>query len=66
MDKDTIIQKSGVIYRYNSARVECDEEYIAESTRTFGERIKEHFKASSPIYDHLTLQVTLQLLTTSV
>ena len=50
-DQDTI-QKSGVIYRYKCDRVECDEEYIGESSRTFGERFKEHLKAPSPIYDH--------------
>ena len=27
-------------------------EYIGESSRTFGERFKEHLKAPSPIYDH--------------
>ena len=43
---------SGVIYRYQCDRVECDEEYIGESSRTFGERFKEHLKAPSPIYDH--------------
>ena len=32
--------------------MECDEEYIGESSRTFGERFKEHQKAPSPIYDH--------------
>ena len=32
--------------------MECDEEYIGESSGTFGERFKEHQKASSPIYDH--------------
>ena len=26
--------------------------YIGESSRTFGERFKEHLKAPSPIYDH--------------
>ena len=45
--------KSGVIYRYQCDRVECDEEYISESSRTFGERFKEHLKAPSPIYDQL-------------
>ena len=30
----------------------CDDEYIGESSRTFGERFKEHLKAPSPIYDH--------------
>ena len=51
-DKDPILKKSGVIYRYKCDRVECDEEYIGESSRTFGERFKEHQKAPSPIYDH--------------
>ena len=51
-DQDTIQRKSGVIYRYKCDRVECDEEYIEESSRTFGERFKEHLKAPSPIYDH--------------
>ena len=45
-------EKSGVIYRYKCDRVECGEEYIGESSRTFGERFKEHLKAPSPIYDH--------------
>ena len=51
-DQDTIQKKSGVIYRYQCDRVECDEEYIGESSRTSGERFKEHLKAPSPIYDH--------------
>ena len=32
--------------------MECDEEYTGESARTFAERLKEHQKAPSPIYDH--------------
>ena len=51
-DKDPLMKKSGVIYRYKCDRVECDEEYIGESSRNFGERFKEHQKAPSPIYDH--------------
>ena len=51
-DKDPMLKKSGVIYRYKCDRVECDEEYIWESSRTFGERFKEHQKATSPIFDH--------------
>ena len=51
-DKDTIMKKSGVIYRYKCNRVECDDEYIGESARNFAERFKEHFKTPSPIYDH--------------
>ena len=32
--------------------MDCDEEYIGESSRTFGERFKEHLKSPSPIFDH--------------
>ena len=51
-DRDLITQKSGIIYRYKCDRVECDDEYIGESARTFGERFKEHLKHPSPIFDH--------------
>ena len=51
-DKDNILQKSGVIYRYRCGRVDCDEEYIGESGRMFGERFREHMRAPSPILDH--------------
>ena len=51
-DKDHISKKSGIIYRFKYNRVDCNDEYIWESSRTFGERYKEHLKAPSPIYDH--------------
>ena len=51
-EKDPMLKKSGVIYRYKCDRVECDEEYIGKSSRIFGERFKEHQKAPSPIFDH--------------
>ena len=51
-DKDTILQKSGVINRYRCGRVECNEEYIAESGRTCGEQFREHTRSPSPILDH--------------
>ena len=35
--------------------VDCDEEYIGESSRVFGERFKEHQKAPSPIFDHTNI-----------
>ena len=54
-DQDPMLKKSGVIYRYKCDRVECDEEYIGESSRTFGERFKEHQKVPSPIYDHYNI-----------
>ena len=51
-DKDHITKKSGIIYRFKCDRLECDEEYIGETSRTFGERFKEHLKAPSLIHDH--------------
>ena len=51
-DRDTILKKSVVIYRYRCGRVDCEEEYIGESGRTFGERFRVHMKATSPIMDH--------------
>ena len=45
-DKDNILQKSGVIYRYKCGRVDCEEEYIGESGRTFTERFREHNESS--------------------
>ena len=54
-DKDHITKKSGIIYRFKCNRVECHDEYIGESSRTFGERFKEHLKAPFPIYDHYNI-----------
>ena len=54
-DKDPITKKSGIIYRYKCDRVECDYEYIGESSRTYGERFREHLKAPSPIYEHCNI-----------
>ena len=53
-DPDPMLKRSGVIYKYTCDRVECDEEYIGESSRNFNERFKEHQKAPSPICDHYT------------
>ena len=51
-DKDNILQKNGVIYRFRCGRVDYDEKYIEESGRTFAESFREHMKAPSPIHDH--------------
>ena len=51
MDKDTILQKTGVIYRYKCGRVDCGE-YIKESGRTFVERFREYMMAPSCIHDN--------------
>ena len=58
-DKDPLQKRSGVIFRYQCDRVECDEEYIGESSRTFGERFKEHLKAPSPYMTRATSLVTM-------
>ena len=52
-DKDPILKRSGVIYRFKCNRVECDEEYIVEWAKNFGERFKEHQEGPSPIHDHI-------------
>ena len=54
-DNNNITQKSRVIYRYKCDRLECDEEYIRECTRTFVERFTEHCRAPSPIYNHTNI-----------
>ena len=54
-DKDPVLKKSRFIYSYKCGRVECDEEYIGESSRTFGERFKEYQKAPFPIFDHYNI-----------
>ena len=51
-DQDPMKKRSGIIYRYKCNRVECNDEYIAESSRTFGERFKELLKVPYPIFDH--------------
>ena len=54
-DKDPPIDgKSGVIYWYQCEELACNEEYIGETSRIFGERYKEHLKEPSPIHAHST------------
>ena len=54
-DRDNILQKSGVIYRYTCGRADCEDEYIGELGRTFAERFREHMRAPSPIHDHFNI-----------
>ena len=51
-DEDKITNKNCVIYSYSRGSIDCGEEYIGESGRSFGERYKEHLKAPSPIFQH--------------
>ena len=50
-----MVNQSGAIYRYQCSNLGCDDEYIGETSRTFGERYKEHLKAPSAIHHHSTL-----------
>ena len=44
------IYKSGAIYWYQCGELAFDEDYIEETSQTFGERYKEHLKEPLPIY----------------
>ena len=54
-DQDKITNKNCVIYSYSCGSIDCGEEYIGESGRSFGERYKEHLKAPSPIFHHQSI-----------
>ena len=51
-DKDPLDKMSGAISWYQCRKLMCDEEVIGETSRTFGERYKEHLKELSPIYGY--------------
>ena len=51
-EKDPMVNQSGAIYWYQCDDLGCDDEYIGETSRTFGERYKEHLKAPSGIHHH--------------
>ena len=51
-DRDSKLQKSGVIYKFKCPQINCPEEHIGEFGRTFGYRLKEHLRALSPIHYH--------------
>ena len=52
-DQDPRDNKSGVIYSYQRNHLDCNEEYIGETSRTLGERRKEHLRQPSPIHGHI-------------
>ena len=54
-DKDTITKKSSVIYWFMCDRIDCADEYIGGSSRTFAERYKEYLKASPILSTSTTL-----------
>ena len=51
-DKDPMVNQSGAVYWYQCGDLSCDDEYIGETSRTFGERYKEHLKSPSAIHHH--------------
>ena len=51
-DKDPIVNESWAIYWFQCGDLTCDDEYKGETSRTFGERFKEHLKDPSPIHHH--------------
>ena len=46
--------KNGIIYHYKCPHINSPEAYIGESGRVLGKRVKEHLKATSPIFHHST------------
>ena len=53
-DKDPKDCQSNVIYSYQCKELDCNEEYIGETSRTLGKRYKDHLKQPSPIHVHST------------
>ena len=47
-DKDTKLQKNGVRYKFKCPHINCPEEYIGETDRAFGDRLKEYLRIPSP------------------
>ena len=56
-DQEPMDNKSGAIYMYQCGELACNEEYIGETSRTLGERYREHLKELSPIHAHSTQTV---------
>ena len=52
-DQEPKEKKSGVMYSYQCGAIDCGEEYIGETSRTLGERYKEHLRDPSPIQVHI-------------
>ena len=50
--RDSKLLKCGVIYQYQCPHINCPEEYIGDSCRALGDRIKKHIKAPSSIHHH--------------
>ena len=60
-----MVNQSGAIYWYQCGDLGCDGEYIEETSRTFGERYKEHLKDPHPFINTATKQATPTVTITS-
>ena len=47
-----MVSKSRAMYWFQCGDLACDDEYIGETSSTFGERFKEHLQDPSPIHHH--------------
>ena len=52
IDQDPKDNESGLIYSYQCPQLDCNDEYIGETSRTLGERKREHLKQPSPNHGH--------------
>ena len=52
-------QRKSIIYSHSYGKIDCEEEYIGESGRTFSEWFKENLKSPSPIL-HIMLAVAIK------
>ena len=50
--KDPMVNKSRAIYWFQCSDLTCNDEYIGETSMTFGERFKEYLKEPSLIHHH--------------
>ena len=64
-DEDPMVNQSGAMYWYQCGHLGCDDEYIGETSRTFGERYKEHLKAPQLFITTAAKQATPLIITTS-
>ena len=64
-DKEPVVNQSEAIYWFQCGDLCCDDEYIGETTRTFGKRYKEHLKDPSPFINTVTIQATSPVTITS-
>ena len=47
-----MVNQSAAIYWFQCGDLSHDDEYIGDTSRTFGEKYKEHLKDPSPIHQH--------------